>query len=143
MPLVKIANPLGSAFTTKKKADGFVKRNMAEYLADGTLRFLEQNQRQRIREEFHRTEGGGEAGYVPRRARRVWDPAPSLVRTGPDCPARKLHQIAEIFDDSVLLAIPSHPQYKPLLKEIKDHREDVERQRARERATLEPKPLGA
>ncbi len=103
---VKISNPLGCSSTTRKKAEGFVQRGMAEFLPNGELRFFEQNQRQRSTEVFYRTEqtGGEDERIVPRSQRKIWPVAPSL-RTGPECPSTRLDAIAEVLDDGIQLVV--------------------------------------
>jgi hypothetical protein len=51
---IAIANPIGSRYTSRKRADDFVRRGEAEFLADGSLRFLTLNQSKRIFDQHGR-----------------------------------------------------------------------------------------
>jgi hypothetical protein len=59
---VEIVNPVfhGQRFCRKERADGFVRRGMARYLADGRLEFTLQNQIQReVEAEYRRNRPRG------------------------------------------------------------------------------------
>ena len=102
---VKILNPLpgGGEFTSRKSADSFVRRGMAEYMADGSMRFLAGNQSKRSSEQQRREEA-----LIPRASKRVWTPAPSL-QIGPASAKRTIAEVSRIYGDSLKLVIPCDP----------------------------------